>query len=187
MPESSLFPVLALEVPGLTSAPWIDVVRRALTRAREIEDQRMNYPEITDQHHDDWDLLHRFVYQHFYSAWVAVAFRLRACAIHSQEYTATFQRTGGTTQDEDLYLEDDALFGFFVKGLSALESFAYSLYALGALICTPAETPSVPHRRSSLCSIPGSRNGCGPSRQRRPYARLNRPFPGSRSRRSWAR
>ena len=52
MPESSLFPVLALEVPGLTSSPWIDVVRRALTRAREIEDQRMNYPEITDQHHD---------------------------------------------------------------------------------------------------------------------------------------
>jgi hypothetical protein len=144
MSESSLFPILSLEVPGLTSAPWIDVVRRALTRAREIEHQRMNYPEITDQRHDDWDLLHRFEYQHFYSAWVAVVFRLRACAIHSQEYTATFQRTGGTTQDEDLYLEDDALFGFFVKGLSALESFAYSLYALGALICTPAERPSIP-------------------------------------------
>lgn len=144
MPESSLFPVLALEVPDLTSPPWIDVVRRALTRARDIEDQRMNYPEITDQHHDDWDLLHRFEYQHFYSSWVAVAFRLRACATHSQDYTALFQRTRGTSQDEDLYHEDDALFGFFVKGLSALESFAYSLYALGALICTPAQTPSIP-------------------------------------------
>ncbi len=57
MPGSSLFPVLALEVPGLTNSAWIDVVRRVLTRAREIEDQRMNYPEITDQHHDDWDRL----------------------------------------------------------------------------------------------------------------------------------
>jgi hypothetical protein len=144
MPESSLFPVLALEVPDLTSSAWIEVVRRALTKAREIEDQRMNYPEITDQHHDDWDLLHRFEYQHFYSAWVAVAFRLRACATHSQNYTFLFQRTRETSQDEDLFREDDALFGFFVKGLSALESFAYSLYALGALICTPAQTPSVP-------------------------------------------
>lgn len=144
MPGSSLFPVLALEVPDLTSSAWIDVVRKALTRAREIEDRRMNYPEITDQHHDDWDLLHRFEYQHFYSAWVAVAFRLRACATHSQDYTALFQRTRGTSQDEDLFREDDALFGFFVKGLSALESFAYSLYALGALICTPAQIPSVP-------------------------------------------
>jgi hypothetical protein len=87
---------------------------------------------------------HRFEYQHFYSAWVAVAFRLRACATHSQDYTTHFQRTRGTSQDEDLFLEDDALFGFFVKGLSALESFAYSLYALGALICTPTQTPSVP-------------------------------------------
>ncbi|HEX6555961.1 MAG TPA: hypothetical protein VF026_24600 [Ktedonobacteraceae bacterium] len=144
MPGSSLFPVLALEVPDLASSAWIDVVRKALTRAREIEDQRMNYPAITDQHHDDWDLLHRFEYQHFYSAWVAVAFRLRACATHAQDYTALFQRTRGTSQDEDLFREDDALFGFFVKGLSALESFAYSLYALGALICTPAQTPSVP-------------------------------------------
>ena len=97
MPGSSLFPVLALEVPDLTNLAWIDVVRRALARAREIEDQRMNYPEITDQHHDDWDLLHRFEYQHFYSAWVAVAFRLRACATHSQDYTTHFQRTRGTS------------------------------------------------------------------------------------------
>jgi hypothetical protein len=43
-----------------------------------------------------------------------------------------------------MYQEDDALFGFFVKGLSALESFYYGLYALGALIVTPTESPSIP-------------------------------------------
>ncbi len=144
MSSSSLRPVLDLEIPDLAVPSWIDVVRRALARARDIDAQRLNYHEITDQYHDDWQLLHRFEYQHFYSAWVAVAFRLRACATHSQEYTVTIQRTSGTTQDEDLFQEDDALFGFFVKGLTALESFAYGLYALGALICTPAQAPSVP-------------------------------------------
>ena len=47
-------------------------------------------------------------------------------------------------QNIDLNLEDDALLDFFVKGLSALESFYYSLYALGALIYTPTLTLSVP-------------------------------------------
>src|SRR6266700_5605892 len=80
----------------------------------------------------------------FYASELAKLWSFRHCATHSQDYTALFQRTRGTSQDEDLYREDDALFGFFVKGLSSLESFAYSLYALGALICTPAQTPSVP-------------------------------------------
>jgi hypothetical protein len=58
----------------------------------------------------------------------------RTCAIHSENFTTVFQRTWGAAQDEDVYQEDGALFGFFVKGLSALESFYFSLYALGALI-----------------------------------------------------
>jgi hypothetical protein len=57
MAGSSLFPVLAISVPDMASTPWIDVVRRALARSREIEGQRMNYLEITDQHQDDWDRL----------------------------------------------------------------------------------------------------------------------------------
>jgi hypothetical protein len=40
MPESSFSPVLALEVANLNSSPWIDAVCGALSRAREIEDQR---------------------------------------------------------------------------------------------------------------------------------------------------
>ncbi len=38
-----------------------------------------------------------------------------------------FRRASGTSQNLDLYQEDDALFGFLVKGLSALESFYYGL------------------------------------------------------------
>ena len=144
MENSSLRPILDLEIPGLAVKAWAEVVRHALARAREIEMQRLNYRKITDQYHDDWRLLHRFEYNHYYSAWVAVAFRLRACAIHSQDFTDAFQRTSGTSQAIELYQEDDALFDFFVKGLAALESFYYSLYALGALIFTPTQMPSVP-------------------------------------------
>ncbi len=144
MSNSSLVPLFDLEIPGIAGTAWVEVVRRAVTRAGEITPQRTNYEKITDQYHDDWQLLHRFEYDHFYSAWVGVAFRLRACAIHSEDFTTVFQRTRGTAQGEDVYQEDDALFGFFVKGLSALESFYYSLYALGALIVTSTQEPSVP-------------------------------------------
>src|SRR6266516_3340255 len=139
MSNSSLVPLFDLEIPGIAGTAWVEVVRRAVTRACEITPQRTNYEKITDQYHDDWQLLHRFEYDHFYSAWVGVAFRLRACAIHSEDFTTVFQRTRGTAQGEDVYQEDDALFGFFVKGLSALESFYYSLYALGALIGRSAQ------------------------------------------------
>jgi hypothetical protein len=144
MANSSLLPILDLEVPDIAGAAWVEVARRALVRAGEITRQRTNYEKITNRYHDDWQFLHRFEYDHFYSAWVGVAYRLRACAIHSEDFTAVFQKTRGTTQGEDGYQEDDALFGFFVKGLAALESFYYGLYALGALISTPTQKPSVP-------------------------------------------
>jgi hypothetical protein len=141
---TSLQPILDLEVPDLAATAWIAVVLRAHARSREIADQRLNFHEITDQYHDDWQLLHRYEYNYFYSAWVGLAFRFRACMNHSQIFTEIFQRTGGASQNIDLYQEDDALFDFFVKGFSAIECFFYSLYALGALIHTPAQSPSVP-------------------------------------------
>jgi hypothetical protein len=144
MSNSSRIPFLDLEIPDLAVRAWIEVVRRAVKRADEISRQRTNYEKITNQDHDDWPLLHRFEYNHFYNAWVGVAFRFRACGVHSENFTTLFQKTQGTAQGGNLYQEDDALFDFFVKGLSALESFYYSLYALGALIVTPTQKPSVP-------------------------------------------
>jgi hypothetical protein len=151
MSNSSLRPVLDLEVPNLAAPAWREVVRRALARASEITDQRLNFPQINA----DWQRLHRFEYDHFYSAWVGVAFRFRACALHYHDFIEVFRRTSGTAQNLDLYQEDDALFGFFVKGLSALESFYYGLYALGALIMTPTQAPSVPPPYQFLWLDPG--------------------------------
>ncbi len=140
MPNNSLCPILDLEIPDMAVTSWSEVVWRAMARSVEISRARQNVIEINA----DWQRLHSFEYHHFYSAWVGVAFRFKACATHHQSFMEVFQRTGGTFQNRDLYLEDDALSDFFVKGLSALESFYYSLYALGALICTPTQTPSVP-------------------------------------------
>jgi len=121
-----------LEVPDLLTDMWRDTVRRALTRANEIAEQRQ---VARDQR--------KFEYQHFYSAWVGLAFRFRDCAIYDRTFTASFERSHGDANEETLYEEDAALFGFFVKGLSALDCFTYGLYALGALIRTPTTVPSV--------------------------------------------
>lgn len=140
MPDSSLVPLFNLEIAGFAAMPWLRVVWRAVTRAGEIADQRMHSPEINA----DWQRLHRFEYDHFYNAWVGVASRFRACGVHSENFTALFQETRGRAQDEQAYQEDDALFGFFTNGLSTLECFYYSVYALGALIVAPTQKPSVP-------------------------------------------
>src|SRR6266849_7674358 len=152
MSSSSLPSIFDLTIPDMAMAAWGEVLRRAWARSREITDQRFNIPEINE----DWQRLHNFEYQHFYSSWVAVAFRFQSCADHDQDFTEAFQRSNGASQEVGLlYQEDDALFGFFVKGLSALESFYYSLYALGALIITPTQAPSVPPSDQFLWLDPG--------------------------------
>jgi hypothetical protein len=122
-----------IEVPDLAVETWAEPLRRAWKRADEIVEQR----------HASWNL-HRYEYQQFYSAWAGIAFRLRACAAHDAAFTSSFGRRGGALDDEELFAEDEALFGFFMNGLSALECLCYGLYALGALVCTPTGTPSVP-------------------------------------------
>src|SRR6266568_4740353 len=57
--SSSLLPILDLEVPELATTAWKEVVRRAWARSSEIDTQRLNFHEITDQYHDDWMKLHR--------------------------------------------------------------------------------------------------------------------------------
>ncbi len=140
MSNSSLAPLFNLEIPGFAGTPWLEVVWRAVTRAGEISDQRIHIPEINE----DWQRLHRFEYNHFFNAWMGVASRFRACGINSETFTDILKKTHGRALDEHTFQEDDALFSFFVNGLSTLESFYFSLYALGALIVTPTQGPSVP-------------------------------------------
>jgi hypothetical protein len=68
MANSFLFPLLDLEIPGIAGTAWVEGIRRALVRAGEMATQRTTYEKITDQYHDDWQLLHRFEFDHFSSA-----------------------------------------------------------------------------------------------------------------------
>ena len=124
-------------IPDLAAAAWADVVRRARRRSDEIVARRMNRGA------EAW-ALRRWEYQHFYSGWVGMAFRLRACAGHNTDYTASFARGGGAPEQEELYAEDTALFGFFVAGVAALGCMGYALYALGALLRTSAADTPIP-------------------------------------------
>lgn len=129
--SGSLQPVLNLEVPDLAHTAFVATWEHAARYARTVSDVRFEKM---------WEL-RRFEYQHFYSAWAGVAFRLRACSTHSAEYVEAFKQP----LDEEpagiaTFAQDEALFGFFVKGLSVLECCCYGLYALGALATvTPPE------------------------------------------------
>lgn len=137
MINHSLGSWLNVSVPDLNTLAWKQTMRLTWVRRGEIVAQRpMNNSEDMK--------LRDFEARHFVSGWIGLAFRFRACAEHNQVFSASFQETRGDPQHVALYQEDEALFGFFVNGLSALECFCYSLYALGALVRTPTQTPSTP-------------------------------------------
>jgi hypothetical protein len=64
----------------------------------------------------------------------AVRYRLRACADYSAEFTESVRRVGDAPPPEDRYQQERQLFGFFVSGIAALESFSFFLYFAAAHI-----------------------------------------------------
>ena len=145
MSNTSLGPWLDVDVPDLDTLAWKQIVRLAWVRSREIVDQRLQQSNAQGnaQGIEIWKV-RDFEYRHFYSGWVGLAFRFRACAAHDQTYIMSFDQYGGDVMDMAMYQEDEALFGFFLKGLAALECFCYGLYALGTLVRTPTQAPSIP-------------------------------------------
>jgi hypothetical protein len=68
----------------------------------------------------------------YMAAWNAVAYRFRAVADHDEAFVlALFPDT-----HENRYKQEKELFGFFVSGLSVLESFSYGLYFLASLVAS---------------------------------------------------
>lgn len=117
---------LGFDIPDLAEAPYYEVLRRAIAQRRAVSDARLQ--TMYD--------VRNYEYSHFFSAWGGIAHRFLACGEHHRAYTESFKRAGGEAQGIELYQQDDALFGFFVKGQSAIECLFYALYALGALIAS---------------------------------------------------
>ena len=61
-----------------------------------------------------------------------VRYRLRACADYSEEFTRSVQRFGDSPPVDERYQQERQLFGFFVSGYSALDSFCFFMYFAAA-------------------------------------------------------
>lgn len=97
-----------------------------------------------------------------------VAYRFRAAIEYGGEFEALLGAPGGAAPPVDtVFRQERALYGFFVTGLSCLESFSFALNALGAYY-KPAARPdefAVSHdrlRHVGLPSVAASLHRCWP-------------------------
>lgn len=77
--------------------------------------------------------IHRLQWKEFTTAWQAVANRFLACAEHDEAFTRSIKKNDAPQLPERYYQERD-LFGFFINGLSVVESTCYGLYAIGSML-----------------------------------------------------
>jgi hypothetical protein len=61
-----------------------------------------------------------------------VRYRLRACADYSEEFTQSIQCCGDSPALEKRYQQERQLFGFFVSGYAAFDSFCFFMYFAAA-------------------------------------------------------
>lgn len=67
-------------------------------------------------------------------AWNAVAYRFLACTEHHKAFTGSLKKFGISPKPQQRYVQEKNLFGFFVTGLSVIESVIYGLYAIASVI-----------------------------------------------------
>ena len=75
--------------------------------------------------------------------WRAVAIRFKTAAGADKLFTASISKSSAPPPNER-QIQEEALFTFFVTGYAAVESFAYALFALGAMLrpeSFPMSTP----------------------------------------------
>jgi hypothetical protein len=77
----------------------------------------------------------------FLAGWNAVAYRFRATADHDQAFTIAINESADSRISTDTglafenkHVQERELFGFFVTGLSVLESIAYSVFVLCSMV-----------------------------------------------------
>ena len=73
---------------------------------------------------------------HYGGAWNAVRYRFVSCARSDETFANSFRTAGPATGHPERFIQEDALFGFFVNGLSVIESFFYGLRWIGSMVDT---------------------------------------------------
>jgi len=70
----------------------------------------------------------------FTGGWRAVAIRFLSCIEHDKNFTLSVKKFTNAPQQPGRYIQERELFGFFVTGLSTIESLCYSLYAIASIL-----------------------------------------------------
>jgi hypothetical protein len=117
-----------------------------LLRSRIHEESIVSTPQLKlpdDFEHESYEAVSSLItplrerYQlqckEFTTAWHGVANRFRACAEHDEAFTRSIKKNDSPQQPERYYQERE-LFGFFINGLSMVESTCYGLYAIGSIL-----------------------------------------------------
>jgi hypothetical protein len=73
---------------------------------------------------------------HYGGAWNAVRYRFVSCARSDETFANSVRTATLTPGHPERFIQEDALFGFFVNGLSVIESFFYGLYWIGSMVDT---------------------------------------------------
>jgi uncharacterized Zn finger protein (UPF0148 family) len=79
-------------------------------------------------------------WEQFKLAWRAFPIRFSWCDKYDKEFTESFKRAGGGPGRIERDTQERAVFAFFATGLSAIDTFCYSLYAIGSMV-DPQEFP----------------------------------------------
>ena len=91
-----------------------------------------------------------------------VRYRLRACADYSDEFTQSVQRFGDSPPAGERYQQERQLFGFFLSGYAALDSFCFFLYFAAPTFSRAIFPPSC--RATSRASTAKTPQGASPPR-----------------------
>jgi len=84
--------------------------------------------------------LHPNEWRHHTGGWNAVHYRIIGCEKCVGRYTDSFAISGVAPQLDEQIAQDNALFGFFVYALSAIESYFFAMHAVASILA-PADFP----------------------------------------------
>jgi hypothetical protein len=113
-----------------------------------------------------YQLTQKQIFDEIIGGWKAIAIRYNSAAHADERYTASITSHHALRSHDELFIQDEALFAFFVNGYAAIESFTYAVFAISALL-RPAEfrmtsetdrravTPNATNKRLSA-QFPGS-------------------------------
>ena len=69
----------------------------------------------------------------FATSWNALEYRFRAMAEYDLDLTGSISMVGGQPNLNERYVQEKSLFGFYNSGLSCIDIFYFSVYAIGAI------------------------------------------------------